>query len=138
MRGRIIQGDCREALRTLPDQSVQMCVTSPPYFGLRDYGTGRWEGGDSSCDHLGDPFRTSSSINAPALVEPCILAGSPPGGVVLDPFMGSGTTGLVAQRLGRRFIGIELNADNVAMAERRIHQSIPVPDRKALLMWAAA
>lgn len=38
MSFRIIEGDCREALKSLPDQSVQCCVTSPPYFGLRDYG----------------------------------------------------------------------------------------------------
>ncbi len=44
-----------------------------------------------------------------ALIEPCILAGAPAGGVVLDPFFGSGTTGAVAQRLGRRWIGCELN-----------------------------
>lgn len=43
------------------------------------------------------------------LVEPCILAGSPIGGTVLDPFMGSGTTGAVAKRLGRNFVGIEIN-----------------------------
>jgi site-specific DNA-methyltransferase (cytosine-N4-specific) len=43
------------------------------------------------------------------LVTPCILAGSRPGDTVLDPFMGSGTTGMVAARLGRRFIGCELN-----------------------------
>jgi DNA modification methylase len=47
----ILTGDCRETLRTLPDQSVHCCVTSPPYFGLRDYGTGKWEGGDPDCDH---------------------------------------------------------------------------------------
>ena len=38
MTVRIIEGDCREMLATLPDQSVHCCVTSPPYFGLRDYG----------------------------------------------------------------------------------------------------
>lgn len=47
----IIQGDCIEVLKTLPDQSVQTIVTSPPYYGLRDYGTAKWEGGDSECDH---------------------------------------------------------------------------------------
>ena len=47
------------------------------------------------------------------LAEPCILAGSPPGGVVLDPFAGSGTTGAVALRHGRRFIGIELSPDYI-------------------------
>lgn len=49
----ILQGDCLEVLKTLPDDSVQMCVTSPPYYGLRDYGTGQWEGGDEMCAHAG-------------------------------------------------------------------------------------
>ena len=48
---KILQGDCLEVLKTLPDQSVDMCVTSPPYYALRDYGTGHWEGGDPNCDH---------------------------------------------------------------------------------------
>jgi DNA modification methylase len=56
----------------------------------------------------------------PALIEPCILAGCPKGGVVLDPFGGAGTTGLVADRLGRDAILIELNPEYAAMAERRI------------------
>lgn len=47
----------------------------------------------------------------PELIEPCILAGSRPGGTVLDPFIGSGTTAEVAHRLGRECIGIELNPD---------------------------
>ena len=54
------------------------------------------------------------------LAEPCILAGSPLGGTVLDPFMGSGTTGAVAKRLGRSFIGIDLSPDYCAMAAKRI------------------
>src|SRR4051812_15611992 len=52
MTWRIIDGDCRASLAGLPERSVQTCVTSPPYFGLRDYGTGEWEGGDAGCDHL--------------------------------------------------------------------------------------
>ena len=48
---RILQGDALEQLRTLPAQSVQCCVTSPPYWGLRDYGTAQWEGGEDGCDH---------------------------------------------------------------------------------------
>lgn len=56
----------------------------------------------------------------PALVEPCILAGSPKGGTVLDPFGGAGTTGMVADRLGRDAILIELNPEYAAMAESRI------------------
>lgn len=55
------------------------------------------------------------------LVQPCILAGCPEGGIVLDPFMGSGTTGLVAKKLGRNYIGFELNPDYAKMAERRIN-----------------
>lgn len=56
----------------------------------------------------------------PALIEPCILAGCPEGGVVLDPFGGAGTTGLVADRLRRDAILIELNPEYAAMAARRI------------------
>ncbi len=48
----VLTGDVLEQLRTLPDESVQCCVTSPPYWGLRDYGTAAWEGGDDSCDHI--------------------------------------------------------------------------------------
>jgi DNA modification methylase len=47
----IITGDCLEILPTLEPESVQCCVTSPPYWGLRDYGAATWEGGDSGCDH---------------------------------------------------------------------------------------
>ena len=54
------------------------------------------------------------------LVEPCVLAGCPKGGLVLDPFMGSGTTGVVAKRLGRDFIGIDINPDYCNMAADRI------------------
>jgi len=57
-----------------------------------------------------------------ALIEPCILAGSRMGDTVLDPFFGSGTTGQVAQDLGRNWIGCELNPDYVAMQERRTAQ----------------
>lgn len=47
----ILHGDCLELLKTIPDNSVNCCVTSPPYYGLRDYGTGTWVGGDSNCPH---------------------------------------------------------------------------------------
>ncbi len=56
----------------------------------------------------------------PDLIEPCIKAGCPKGGTVLDPFGGAGTTGLVADRLGRDSILIELNPEYAAMAQRRI------------------
>ena len=56
------------------------------------------------------------------LIEPCILAGCPKGGTVLDPFCGSGTTGIVSVRHERDFIGIELNLEYVEMSERRIRK----------------
>jgi site-specific DNA-methyltransferase (cytosine-N4-specific) len=61
-----------------------------------------------------------------ALIEPCILAGSRPGDLVLDPFNGSGTTGAVAVRLQRNYIGIELNAEYIALARRRIGGVAPL------------
>ncbi|HYO45586.1 MAG TPA: site-specific DNA-methyltransferase [Gemmatimonadota bacterium] len=54
------------------------------------------------------------------LVTPCVLAGSPLGGVVLDPFAGAGTVGVVCSKLGRDFIGIELKPEYAAMATERI------------------
>jgi len=48
---KIIQGNCLNVLKTIPDNSVDCCITSPPYWGLRDYGTAKWEGGDINCTH---------------------------------------------------------------------------------------
>lgn len=59
-----------------------------------------------------------------ALVEPCIRAGSPVGGMVLDPFAGSGTTGIVAEELGRRCLGVELNAEYIAIAKQRTEPAL--------------
>ena len=58
----------------------------------------------------------------PELIEPCILAGAPAGGVVLDPFMGSGTTAQVAQNLGRQWIGCELNPAYAPLQNERSAQ----------------
>jgi len=59
----------------------------------------------------------------PDLIRTCIEAGCPPDGVVLDPFMGAGTTAIVAQELGRNYVGIELNSDYVRLAEERIESN---------------
>lgn len=56
-------GDCIKGMKKLPDNSVDCCVTSPPYYGLRDYGTASWVGGDAACAHQGKPFRTKENIN---------------------------------------------------------------------------
>ena len=89
----ILQGDCRDVLKTLPDCSVHCCVTSPPYWGLRDWG---WITQAPLCPHP---------------IEPA--------GTVLDPFGGSGTTGEVAASEGRKAILIELNPEYVKLAKNR-------------------
>lgn len=55
-----------------------------------------------------------------ALVEPCLLLASDPGDLILDPFLGAGTTGMTALRHSRRFIGVELNPDYADIAHRRM------------------
>jgi DNA modification methylase len=65
----------------------------------------------------------------PDLIEPCILAGAPAGGHVLDPFNGAGTTGLVSIQHGRTYTGIELNPDYIALATERlasVHPQLPL------------
>jgi DNA modification methylase len=64
----------------------------------------------------------------PALIEPCILAGSRPGDIVLDPFMGSGTTAAVSLQHGRQYLGCELNPEYGPLQEQRITQAKPTPD----------
>ena len=71
----ILVGDVRERLKELPDQSVNCCVTSPPYWGLRDYGTASWEGGNSECDHStarsrGDDIKTGDKQGTSAGSRP--------------------------------------------------------------------
>lgn len=267
----ILEGDCRDVLATLPASSVQTCVTSPPYFGLRDYehdgqiglevtpdeyvaslvavfrgvwrvlredGTLWLNLGDTYLDKrlLGIPWRVAMALQEdgwllrsdiiwhkpnpmplsvtdrpslsheyifllaksgryfydaeaikekasgrargnrrpekgldqkgyeirsglakvadkewhernkrtvwtvatrpfadahfatypPELIEPCVLAGSRPSDTVLDPFNGAGTTGLVASRHGRDYIGIELNPRYAAMARQRIGGDNPL------------
>ncbi len=56
----ILTGDCREIIKTLPENSVHCVVTSPPYWGLRDYGTAKWEGGDAGCDHVATSLKPSA------------------------------------------------------------------------------
>ena len=67
------------------------------------------------------PYREAHfATYPPDLIEPCIKAGCPEGGIVLDPFMGAGTTALVAHKLNRNYIGTELNPEYCQIAEKRI------------------
>ncbi len=71
------------------------------------------------------PFKGNHyAVYPPKLVETCLLAGCPEGGIVLDPFMGSGTTGMVAKQMNRHYVGIELNPEFTEMAYRRIGGAI--------------
>jgi len=70
------------------------------------------------------PFKEAHfAIFPEKLIEPCILAGCPEGGIVLDPFMGSGTTAVVALKHNRNYIGIELNPEYIKIAEKRISET---------------
>lgn len=74
-----------------------------------------------------EPFKEAHFATFPtALVEPCILAGSRPGDTILDPFGGAGTTGLVADRLQRNAILVELNPEYAEMARRRLYRDAPL------------
>jgi DNA modification methylase len=64
----------------------------------------------------------------PKLIEPCVLAGSRPGDLVADPFIGAGTTAVVSERLGRRWVGCELNSDYAAIARARIAACVATED----------
>ncbi len=92
----IVFGDCRVSMRQFIDE-------------------GRMSG---QCRLAATKVRIS-----PALIEPCILAGSRVGDVVFDPFMGSGTTAAVAVKHGRKYLGCELNEDYQALQEKRIQDA---------------
>ena len=73
------------------------------------------------------PYKGAHFATYPAeLIEPCILAGSEQGDIVLDPFMGSGTTAAVAKSLGRNYIGCELHEEYGELIQKRIDEYEPV------------
>ena len=73
-----------------------------------------------------EPYKEAHfAVFPPSLVKPCVLAGSNAGDLILDPFAGSGTVGEVCMATGRKFVGIELNAEYIHLAKRRITKSMP-------------
>jgi len=58
----VIHEDAMDGLKKIQDEQIQTCVTSPPYWGLRDYGTGRWVGGDSDCPHVRESKKSEHTI----------------------------------------------------------------------------
>jgi len=113
---------------------------SVKYKGLYNGGRERWpykisgqDGSDIPARNKRDvwivstkPFKEAHYACYPdTLIEPCILAGCPKDGVVLDPFMGAGTTAIVADRYNRSYIGFEINPEYIKIAERRIAKNQP-------------
>ena len=102
----LYHADAREI--PLPDKSVHMCVTSPPYWGLRDYGLGQWDGGDAECGHLrGSPRQPSWTGNGTANISgahdawpnnTCGLCGAvqQAAGIGLEPTLGEWVANIVA------------------------------------------
>lgn len=128
-------GDVREVLRALPEQSVQTCVTSPPYWGLRDYGTATWEGGDDGCAHTKDRTvgvassgleggkGTTNHQQEASYREQCGKCGA----VRIDQQLGLEPTpeAYVAKMVDvfrevRRAIGIDLSAEYLDLAKKRV------------------
>ena len=79
----IFAGDCIKSMSELPDNSVHCCITSPPYFGLRDYGTAKWDGGDPNCNHIkrhakhgGDRADRDQSANIFTYRDKCEICGA--------------------------------------------------------------
>lgn len=87
-----------------------------PYDGTSEYRNRRDVWNVATRGGKGEHFATFPE----ELANTCILAGSPMGGTVIDPFLGSGTTAVTAQKLGRRYIGIEINPSFAKLAERRV------------------
>jgi DNA modification methylase len=107
-------GDGRSSMGNVPDRGPHGAIAA----GARTLG----EGGANPSDVWSIPaekFPEAHFATFPvALPLRCIQAGCKPGGIVCDPFSGSGTTGQAAQRVGRRYIGIDLNADYLALSLR--------------------
>jgi len=128
----------------IKEKSINKKVAGPNMKTTQHYGAGN--GGNAGLlewkkkfHKTGTPFRRKRSVwwipvvpfkgahfatFPPQLIEPCVLAGSPVGGMVLDPFAGSGTTLGVAVKHGRNAIGIELNSEYAELIPKRVSQIV--------------
>lgn len=115
------RGDVQAASKRKQDN-----VGNQTYTGFNDRYTPQTHRNKRDVWHIATtPYTEAHFATFPEkLVEPMIMAGCPEGGTVLDPFSGAATTGLVAKKLGRNYIGIELNPEYVEISERRLN-SIP-------------
>lgn len=121
-RSRLLNANLKNGLRPRQNESFSAAVN-----GLVESRNKR-----SVWEIATEPFAEAHFATFPTeLVRPCILAGSPPNGVVIDPFNGAGTTGLVALRHGRNYVGIDLNSDYIEMSHRRIQGDAPLLNREA-------
>ena len=121
--GRISRSGNKErkpgSARGCPDKSGSNVCGSVPWEGVKRNRRSVWS-------IPLQPFPGGHFATFPqALVEPCILAGCPMGGTVIDPFFGSGTVGLMSRMLLRQWVGIELNQEYCGMAARRV-EGLPV------------
>lgn len=105
----------RKAKRTGTGRK-ELRPTGKPYDGTGDTRSRRTVWSVPTRPFKGAHFATFP----PELIEPCVLAGCPEGGIVLDPFFGAGTTGVVSKEFVRNYVGIELNADYAQIAQERL------------------
>lgn len=102
---------------------------APENVGKNQKGSVPWEGDTANKKSVWTvatmPFQEAHFATFPeVLIVDCIKAGCPEGGVVLDPFMGAGTTAVVARKLNRNFIGFEINEAYIKIAEKRLHEEL--------------
>jgi len=121
-RGGIVKSGNKErkpaSARGIPDDSDTGLCGSLPWEGAKANKRSVWT-------VTTKPFKEAHFATFPPdLIEPCILAGCPEGGVVLDPFMGAGTTALVSRSLDRNYIGFELNEEYIQIAESRLKRNL--------------
>ena len=126
-----------ESMKDRPTRAheyVFLLTKRPNYYYNHEDARDTEEGRDRNLQNVWSisPFQYPAAHHAvmpPALADRCIRAGSRAGDVILDPFAGAGTTGVVARRLQRDFVGIELNPDFATIARHRIDDDAPLFNR---------